>query len=661
MSQPPTDPPSSPRPVNPARVMLNSPLAAATRGRVYRLRRQQRQREPGLHIIGMAGTLLLHLLFLLVFVVGPAFDPLPPPEPTREFLQLRLVEPPEPPPPPPVRGTPPKELGPRHQARAQRAAPTSERSANVQSAVSAAPAEAAAAPAVAEAMPAEAPTPTPTPEPAAAPPPPVSLPEPAPMPDLQAITMADEPPVVTLDTPVVQVPQPPKFQPESMRPPQEEGTRPMVTTPSLAMPDVPSQPAPPITISSIALSTEVPKTAAPVTITPVAVERPAAPPVPELQAVPLPAQARPEVNLQTSPNIPAPPLPRQQPQFQAPAIELAEAELEAVPLAPAPATLIDKSAPAVKIEVSDRMPHMTIEASIERPQLSEPELSPASAASAAAKADAIAASSPTAASAQPDESTAASDAANAPTDDDISRSPDATPQGSDVGDAGIPDGVVKAPVDAASGATLSASEPARGKVPGGAGRQPGDTANAGGDAAGQSPGELGSYVQLKPRGDTQIMSHRTPNIGYQPTRFEQDWAPEGESALDTALRRAVEKTSGSHTFHLPRGIRIECTVMPLMPINLFGCRNPDPPAKPLDAEIYQRLNLAPANPVAAPASSSAPVRAPMIKVDNRAQCAAARVTGGPPPPGCEGPVLPVRPAIPASSSSSWVPASDQFQ
>jgi hypothetical protein len=51
----------------------------------------------------------------------------------------------------------------------------------------------------------------------------------------------------------------------------------------------------------------------------------------------------------------------------------------------------------------------------------------------------------------------------------------------------------------------------------------------------------------------------------------------------------------------------------------------------------------------------------MIKIDNSAECAVARVAGSPPPPGCEGIVLPIKPAArPASSSSSWVPASDQF-
>jgi hypothetical protein len=168
-------------------------------------------------------------------------------------------------------------------------------------------------------------------------------------------------------------------------------------------------------------------------------------------------------------------------------------------------------------------------------------------------------------------------------------------------------------------------------------------------------------VQLKPRGDTEIMRHGAPNIGYQPTRFEQDWAPEGESSIDTALRHAVEKTTVRHTFHLPRGVRIECAVMPLLPMALFGCRNPDPPPKPVDASVYDRLHLAPANPLAPPAPASSRVAAaPMIKLDNGAECAVARVAGSPPPPGCEGIVLPVKPAGPASSSSSWVPASDQF-
>jgi hypothetical protein len=96
---------------------------------------------------------------------------------------------------------------------------------------------------------------------------------------------------------------------------------------------------------------------------------------------------------------------------------------------------------------------------------------------------------------------------------------------------------------------------------------------------------------------------------------------------------------------------------------LFGCANPDPPPAPVAEKVYDRLHLAPANPVAAPTpvADTAPAPAPTLKLDNAAECAAARLSGGPPPPDCADttpPVAPVR--APASASSSWVPASDQF-
>ena len=155
------------------------------------------------------------------------------------------------------------------------------------------------------------------------------------------------------------------------------------------------------------------------------------------------------------------------------------------------------------------------------------------------------------------------------------------------------------------------------------------------------------------------MSHRTPNIGYKATRFEQDWAPEGESALDTALRHAVEKTTVQHTFHLPRGVRIKCVAMPLFPMAMFACGNGDKPAEPIDPEVYRRLYL-PAVPIAPvpPPASSASVPVAPIKLDNSVQCANARVSGGPLPPGCEVPAK--KALLPAPGSSSWVPASDQF-
>ena len=132
---------------------------------------------------------------------------------------------------------------------------------------------------------------------------------------------------------------------------------------------------------------------------------------------------------------------------------------------------------------------------------------------------------------------------------------------------------------------------------------------------------------MKPRGDTEVMHRSTPNIGYKPTRFEGEWTPYGESSIDTALRRAVEKTTVEHTFHLPRGIRVKCAVKPLLPIALFGCANPDPPPAPVASKLYDRLHLAPANPVAAPTpvADTAPAPAPPLKLDNAAECAAPRL------------------------------------
>ena len=229
----------------------------------------------------------------------------------------------------------------------------------------------------------------------------------------------------------------------------------------------------------------------------------------------------------------------------------------------------------------------------------------------------------------------------------------------------MPNGVATAPENEGSHANGPQAKPGQGSAAGISGKEqgPGQVGgNQPGAAEGTKQGALGGYVQLKPQGDTEIMSHGSPNIGYKPTRFDSDWTPEGESSIDTALRHAVEKTTAAHTFHLPRGVRVECKVMPLLPMALFGCDNPDPPPAPVAAKVYDRMHLAPANPVAAPTpaiSTAAPVTP--IKLDNSVQCAEARIAGGPPPPGCEGITLPVKLAHPAgSSSSSWVPASDQF-
>jgi hypothetical protein len=657
--------------------MLNSPLAAATRARVYHQRTRPRPRERVLRIIAMVGALLVHLIFLFGFVLGPAFQVVLPPEPKQTLMQVRLIDLPEPPPPPPVRGTPPKERGPRHQGRRSPPAKVSERSANIEAVVAPTPPAATAPPVVAKVAKLKAPVA----KPVAAPPAPVSLPKPAPTPDLQPIPLAGEPPQVSLPTPVVQTPAPPKFQPELVRRPQLEGNQPMPPPASLALPEVPPQAVPPIAVPSIALDTNVPKSTAPASVTPMRAEMPAAPAVPDLQPVPLPAQAAPIVNLQAPLSAPSPTVPNEKPQVQAPSIEVAEPELDAVPLAPAAPAKVEAQAPSQKIEVADTTRHAAVQPSIERPELSAPEVVKPTAApvpdSATRKAE----------SATSDANEKAKQPATSPADTspghDVSRAPDATPQGSDLGDPGKPEGVLRESADSNNSAA-AASQPAKVQ---GSGKQVADAQSGkdqsgkhqtgkalpGGNQAGaaqgvqkgslegEPQGQPGSYVQLMPHGDTQIMRHTAPNLGYKPTRFEQDWAPEGESSIDTALRQAVDKTRVSHTFHLPRGIRIKCAVTPLVPIALFGCTNPDPPAKPLDQKIYDRLNLAPPNPVVAPASAaSVATPAPLVKFDNSAECAAARVAGSPPPPGCEVITLPVKTVGPASSSSSWVPASDQF-
>ncbi|WP_168170280.1 hypothetical protein [Rhodanobacter sp. C03] len=638
---------------------MNLPQAATAPLFVFSSRTRERPRERGLHVVAALGALLVHLICLFAFVLGPAYEVKPPPESKQQFLQVRLIEAPEPPPPPPVLGTPPKELGPRHQGRASRPIVTSQPGASMQMTVAPPPKPSPAPPVVAQAVKSSALAA----KPVAAPTPPVSLPQPAPTPQLQPVPLAAEPPAVNLPTPSLQPPVPPKFQPESVRRPQLEGTRPLPPPASLALPELPTPASPPITVSSIALTTVVPKSSAPPSVTPERAEVPAAPPVPELQPIPLPAQPAPTVNLQTSLSVPSPSAPHEQPQLQAPKIEVAEAELEAVPLAPAAPAQVRPQVPVVKIEPADKAIASAIQPSIERPQLTAPPAPVVTAAAQPAPTNKSAAASASTASAKP-AATASPDETSA--ERDVSTAPNASPSGSDTATPGVPNGVAAAPESAGNQANGLQPKPGQGSSKGVAGKQQGPGqlgGNQPGAAEGAKQGEPNGYVQLKPHGDTEIMGHGTPNIGYKPTRFDSDWTPEGESSVDTVLRHAVEKTTVAHTFHLPRGVRVECKVVPLLPMALFGCDNPDPPPKPVAAKVYDRLHLAPANPVAAPtpAASASTAAATPIKLDNSVQCAEARVAGGPPPPGCEAITLPVKLAHPATpSSSTWVPASDQF-
>jgi len=642
----PSDSPADARPV----VMLRSPREAAAQAIVYRRRRAERPHDRVLRITAMVGTLLVHLLVLFGAILGPAYD-LQEPVRRSEPLQVRLIEKPEPPPPPPVRGTPPKRVGPRH-------------SGNTSAAVATPAARTPATP------PTPAPSKPDTPvitvtapkatiqiAKAAAPPPPLSLPRPQPTPDLTPVPLAGTPPQISLDTPPAVRPVPPKFQPEPVRKPQAEGNRPVPTPPSLAMPAVPAQASPAVAPPTIALDQVAPpKALPPSTVELVRPQPPVAPATPEVEAIPLPAQAAPTINLAPQLSTPTPLVPRERPRVQAPSIQLAEPQLSAVPLetttvpaAPQPA------APAIELPKATAPAAPVI---LARPQVATTPSTEAAPAEATTAAEVAAPATPAGESAAtPPGSANAQDRAPSSTP---SSAPEAMAQGSDTGTPGAREGAPESV--SATGAPAPNPGQAKGQGEGKQGNaQPGA-------AEGAQQGRLGSYIQLKPHGDADVMEHRAPDIGYRPTRFEEDWAPEGESSIDTALRQAVEKTTIKHTFHLPRGVRVNCKVSPLFPIALFGCGG-DPPAKAAkDPELYKRLNLAPVKSLDPTASTSVAkpgtVRAPAtpLNLDNAALCAAARISGGPLPPGCpdQGTLTPGTPKAPAAASSSWVPASDQF-
>lgn len=171
-------------------------------------------------------------------------------------------------------------------------------------------------------------------------------------------------------------------------------------------------------------------------------------------------------------------------------------------------------------------------------------------------------------------------------------------------------------------------------------------AGSGRNAAGAEDNGKG-YVQLEPRGNSDVMRRSSDRLGYKPTIFDQYWAPENESVLDTFLRHFVEKLTVKHTFHVAPGVRIHCVMGPLA--IFIGCGG-DPPRAASGKSGDDRLDMAPANPLVPGLGSSAPATsrsAPDVQVDNDVKCAMARVAGGPPPPGCA--KAPVKP----SQSDRW--------
>ena len=642
--------------------MIKSPRDAATWALVYRRRTRDRPRDHLLKSLGLIGSLFVHLIVLLGAILGSPYDlPPPPPEPKGNALLVRLIQnKPQPPPPPPVRGVPPKEHGPTHRGN------TSQVTHVTHETSTAAPVAAVTQPPAP--VPKQEPVVAQTKQPAAekaqapaAPLPPITLPKPS-APPIEQPTPTGLPPA-PLSLQAVQVPQPvpPQFQPEPVRKAQPEGTQPMPPLPSVALPTQPTQSAQTITPPQIAVENP---SLTPPPMPSVAAAQPnpatAAPPSPSLQPVPLPAQVAPTVNLQPSTTqLATPNVQRTSPQLLAPVARPQETpQLASVPVTPvaAPTQNVSPSAPALNIEA----PKLAV------PEVSlRPQLSPASSPTPTTpQTEAKPSTSPssekeTASTSSPAPSAAPSNAAANEGNASASTAPNATPQGSETGNPGQPNGVIQSPSENA-----------------GQGTQPSPSIGTGNNTAGEQGGGTpgtpnGTYIQLKPRGDTEIMSHNTNLPRYQATRFDKYWTPEGESSVDTALRHAVEKTTVKHTFNLPKGVRIECAVMPLLPSSLFGCHNPDPPAQPLEQKIYDRLNLPTQNASipktqAAPAASAPTPAAPVV-LDNSAECAAARVSGGPMPPNCPpSPTLPVKPLplpikpVGTPTSGSWVPASDQF-
>jgi hypothetical protein len=99
-----------------------------------------------------------------------------------------------------------------------------------------------------------------------------------------------------------------------------------------------------------------------------------------------------------------------------------------------------------------------------------------------------------------------------------------------------------------------------------------------------------AYIQRMPTDSDKVMQHTTP-VKYAPTRFEKDW--HRTDVVDDTLQKAVDATTAKHTFNLPRGIHIHCSIG----LTSGGCGG-DPPPPPSKKDGDERLSMAPAKPIA---------------------------------------------------------------
>lgn len=641
------------------------------RALVYRRRLREKPRESARRIAGWVGTILVHVVFLFGMILGPAYDVLPPPpEPDNpDALQVRLLDKP-PPPLPPVRGTP--STAPVAKVKRTTKWETARsRASRGSHAAAVAAATTPTRPAIA--APAAQPTKVKTAPKPAAPPPsvaavtdrPVVQPKaPPPQPDLEKVPLpTPAPPDLAVETPKPEV-VPPTFHPEPVRRPREEGSVPVPPPASLAIPPTPASqmtvtPIPPTITAE--RTTPVPTQAMTLATVPrPEVEESSAPPTPQEaplpQVAPEPAAPTPDLTVDTRP---VPSRISVQP-VSAPPVE-AEAELEAVPLPDAAAK------PSVSAPV----------AAVDRPSVQAPIVSPGEMQRPVAGID-TAPSEPgqapgdTAAG----ESTAAATATQGKQGDNH---PAEAVEGQSAGKASPGDANVAgsntpgaAQASGKPGAAKGADEGER--LTGANGTSQRSDGVVGGQ--GDKTGQVGAYTELKPRGNVTVQNGPHFHVDYKPTRFEGAWTPKGESSVDTALRQGVEASTAHFTVPLPRGIRLNCTAGPgtagdrkasetMNAISIFslGCSGGDGPPKPSNAEATAKnQTMAPAKPLAEnlPPANSATVAATPVALDNTAYCTAARIAGGPPPPGCETSIKINVPAANAASGS-WVPASDQFK
>ncbi|APG02988.1 hypothetical protein BJI69_03075 [Luteibacter rhizovicinus DSM 16549] len=652
-----------------------SPREAAMRALVYRRLLREKPRASGRRIAGWVGTLLIHLVFLFGMILGPAYNVLPPPPgpDTPDALQVRLLDKP-PPPVPPVRGTP--STAPvakvKHtttwDTKASRAARGSHAAAVAATKTPSRPA--VAAPAV------PAPKVKPAPKPVAPPPsvaavaerPMVQPKAPPPQRDLEKVPLpTPAPPDLAVDTPKPQV-VPPTFQPEPVRRPQEEGSETMPPPASLDIPPTPASqmtvtPTPPTITAE--RTTPVPTQAMTLATVPrPEVEESSAPPTPQdvplPQVAPEPAAPTPDLTVDTRP-VPPKVSAQTVQAVQAPAVE-AEAELEAVPLPDAVAK------PSVSAPV----------ATVDRPSVQAPAVSPGEMQRPVAGAD----TAPSAPGQAPGDTAtgeaAAAQAAATEGKQGQNQAADAV-QGQPAGKASPGDANVAG--SNTPGAAQESGKPGAAKgvdegdrLTGANGTSNRSDGVAGGQ--GDKTGQVGAYTELKPRGNVTVQNGPHFHVDYKPTRFDGAWTPKGESSVDTALRHGVEASTAHFAVPLPRGIRLNCTAGPgtagaknasaaMNAISIFslGCSGGDGPPAPANTDAtVKNQTMAPAKPLAEnlPPANAATVAAAPVALDNTAYCTAARIAGGPLPPGCEASIKINVPA-PKAASGSWVPASDQFK